>query len=72
MISRMYSLLACVLLSLVFSSHVAAQTVPGAYPTKPIRIIVPFTPGGPAPADVAIGLTGQRAVVAKRSRRGRR
>jgi tripartite-type tricarboxylate transporter receptor subunit TctC len=66
--ARMYSLLACVLLSLVFSSHVAAQTAPATYPTKPIRIVVPFTPGGPADMiarPIAQGLTeswGQQVI----------
>jgi tripartite-type tricarboxylate transporter receptor subunit TctC len=68
----MLSFFSCVLLSLVFASHAAAQGAPGAYPTKPIRIIVPFTPGGPADMTarpIAQGLTeswGQQVIVDNR------
>jgi tripartite-type tricarboxylate transporter receptor subunit TctC len=68
----MYSLLACVLLSLLVSSYVAAQVAPAAYPTKPIRIVVPFTPGGPADMiarPIAQGVTeswGQQVIIDNR------
>ena len=67
--TRMLTVLAFVLPSLVVSSHAAGQSAPAAYPTKPIRIIVPFTPGGPADMiarPIAQGLTerwGQQVIV---------
>ncbi|HEY0336968.1 MAG TPA: tripartite tricarboxylate transporter substrate binding protein, partial [Burkholderiales bacterium] len=72
MIIRMSSVLPCVVLSVVLSSHAAAQTTPAAYPVKPIRIIVPFTPGGPADMiarPIAQGLTeswGQQVITDNR------
>ncbi|MGZ5162094.1 MAG: Bug family tripartite tricarboxylate transporter substrate binding protein [Burkholderiales bacterium] len=72
MTSRIPHALASALLSLVFSSHAAAQGVAGAYPAKPIRMIVPFTPGGPADMiarPVAQGLTerlGQQVIIDNR------
>src|ERR1700681_1161579 len=48
MISRMHPVLASVVLGLGLSNHAVAQGTPGTYPAKSIRIIVPFTPGGPA------------------------
>jgi len=60
MIARTYSILVSVLLSLVFSHDAAAQSAPATYPSKPIRIIVPFSPGGPADMSarpIAQGLT---------------
>lgn len=47
------------LMTSVAPVHAYAQSVP-AYPVKPVRIIVPFTPGGPADAiarPIAQGLT---------------
>ena len=58
MSARMLSILASVL-TLAFSSVAAAQSAP-AYPVKPIRMVVAFTPGGPADAiarPIAQGLT---------------
>src|SRR3954469_13321232 len=52
--------LACVLFNVVFASYAAAQGAPAAFPSKPIRFIVPFTPGGPADMSarpIAQGLT---------------
>jgi tripartite-type tricarboxylate transporter receptor subunit TctC len=49
-----------VLLGLVFSMHAAAQGTAATYPAKPIRMILAFTPGGPADATarpIAQGLT---------------
>src|SRR4030081_3697098 len=72
MSSRIPPALASALLSLVFSNHAAAQGVPGSYPVKPVRMIVPFTPGGPADMiarPVAQGLTermGQQVIIDNR------
>ncbi len=44
----MRKILAWVFASVLFASYSAAQSPPAAYPSKPIRIIVPFSPGGPA------------------------
>jgi tripartite-type tricarboxylate transporter receptor subunit TctC len=55
--------------SIGISSHAAAQSTSTAYPVKPVRMIVPFTPGGPADAigrPLAHGLTerlGQQVVM---------
>jgi tripartite-type tricarboxylate transporter receptor subunit TctC len=50
-------------LALLLSAHAVAQPVPAgasnAYPTKPIRLIVPFTPGGPS--DILGRALGQSA-----------
>jgi len=56
----MLTVLAPVLLGLVFSMHAAAQGTTATYPVKPIRMILAFTPGGPADATarpIAQGLT---------------
>lgn len=42
---RRFSSLALVLLGSLASFHISAQT---GYPNKPVRLIVPFSPGGPA------------------------
>jgi tripartite-type tricarboxylate transporter receptor subunit TctC len=69
---RMYFVLACAVFSLVFASHAASQVAPAVYPVKPIRIIVPFTPGGPADMSarpIAQGLTeswGQQVIIDNR------
>ncbi|MDB5922146.1 MAG: hypothetical protein JWN13_1082 [Betaproteobacteria bacterium] len=72
MISRMHPVLASVVLGLGFSNHAVAQGTPGTYPAKSIRIIVPFTPGGPADMSarpIGQGLTeswGQQVIIDNR------
>ena len=66
--SRTFAVIASLLPGLACPGHAAAQAA-SAYPSKPIRMIVPFTPGGPADAvgrPIAQGLTerlGQQVVV---------
>src|ERR671939_237818 len=68
--------LICVLLNLVLASSAAAQSAPAAFPSKPIRIIVPFSPGGPADMlarPLAHGLTeswGQQVIIDNRAGAG--
>jgi tripartite-type tricarboxylate transporter receptor subunit TctC len=63
------------LAGVVFAGHAAAQA-PAAYPSKPIRIIVPFTPGGPADMTarpIGQGLTeswGQQVLIDHRAGAG--
>jgi tripartite-type tricarboxylate transporter receptor subunit TctC len=60
---------AVALMGVALATDAAAQGAPSAYPVKPIRMIVPFTPGGPADAigrPIAQGLTerlGQQIIV---------
>jgi len=42
----------------LFSCFAGAMAQPGAYPIRPIKMIVPFTPGGPV--DVAARIVGQQ------------
>ena len=66
----------CVLFNLVFASYAAAQGAPAAFPSKPVRIIVPFSPGGPADMiarPIAQGLTeswGHQIIVDHRAGAG--
>ena len=56
------------LLGALFSAHASAQSAAAAFPAKPIRMLIPFTPGGPADAvgrPIAQGLTdrlGQQVI----------
>jgi tripartite-type tricarboxylate transporter receptor subunit TctC len=61
--------LSALALAAILPSPAAAQGAASAYPTKPVRLIIAFTPGGPADATVrpvAQGLTeiwGQQIIV---------
>ena len=62
--------------SVLFAGHAAGQSAPAPYPSKPIRIIVPFTPGGPADMTarpIGQGLTeswGQQVLIDHRAGAG--
>ena len=66
MLKRVFCLLAC--LFVIAPTHLAAQS----YPTKPIRLIVPFTPGGSTDATARIvgeamaAILGQPLVIENR------
>lgn len=63
------SILASLLAGILVSSCAAAQSASALFPTKPIRMIIPFTPSGPADAigrPLAQGLTerlGQQVII---------
>lgn len=56
--------LLCVLLS-IFAAHVSVAQTADTYPSKPIRLIVPFTAGGPA--DTLARVVGDKAGGAMRT-----
>ena len=72
----MRSFIVCALINLAFASYAAAQGTPAAFPAKPIRLIVPFSPGGPADMlarPLAQGLTeawGQQIIIDNRAGAG--
>jgi tripartite-type tricarboxylate transporter receptor subunit TctC len=72
----MRSFIVCALINLALASYAAAQGTPAAFPAKPIRLIVPFSPGGPADMlarPIAQGLTeawGQQIIIDNRAGAG--
>ena len=72
----MRAVLACVFVNALFASYSAAQGLTSTYPAKPIRIVVPFSPGGPADMiarPIAQGLTeswSQQVIVDHRAGAG--
>ena len=70
------SIVCVILMNALCATHAAGQGAGAAFPSKPIRIIVPFSPGGPADMiarPIAQGLTeswGQQIVIDNRAGAG--